>query len=111
MARTIKVIVHPGADAAPQTLVITTGKEVQVKAVKGARYEVQDLDNKNLGPQRVSVKRVGNHLQVSFDDATQPDLLVEDYYTVNTPNDAGSSFYGKAEDGSWYQYVSGLDPH
>jgi hypothetical protein len=62
MARSIKVIVHPGADAAPQTLEITTGKQVRVKAVKGAQYEAQDVDNKNLGPQKVSVKRVGNHL-------------------------------------------------
>ena len=106
MANTIKVTVNTGAEATTQTVEIVKGQPAHVKAVKGARYELQDVANKNTGPQQISTKRVGKNLQVSFDGASQPDLIVDDYYTVNTPSDPSSSLYGKAEDGSMYEYVA-----
>jgi trimeric autotransporter adhesin len=106
MANTIKVTVNTGAEATTQTVEIVKGQPTSVKAVKGARYELQDTANKNTGPQQISTKRVGKNLQVSFDGAAQPDLIVDDYFTVNTPSDPSSSLYGKAEDGSLYEYVS-----
>lgn len=81
-----------------------------IKAVKNARYVLTEGD-KMIGPELVSVKRVGNNLWVLLpgSDAEHPQLIIENYY--QHPGE----IVGLAEDGSWHAYVSanadrGQDP-
>lgn len=61
------------------------------------------MTSKTTSPKLVKIKRVGQDLEVFFEDSTTADLVFEDYYS-EMPADA-SALLGQAENGSFYEYL------
>ena len=110
MAKTIKTFVNTGNEETNQLVDVVQGsgdkgKPTRIKAVKGARYQLQDPANKDAGPEQVRSKRVGKNLHVILGDGTDADLIVENYYEENKTTDGSSGLFGRAEDGGLYEYI------
>lgn len=63
MAKTIKAIVSTGKDETNQSFDVVQGggdkkQPTRIKALKGARYQLQDPAAKNIGPENIRSKRV-----------------------------------------------------
>jgi hypothetical protein len=72
MAKNIKVLVNTGKEETNKTFDIAqgngkTGNPTRIKAVKGARYHLEDPAAKNVGPENIRSKRVGKDLHVMLD--------------------------------------------
>jgi hypothetical protein len=81
------------------------GQPVRVKAQVGAKYQLQEEGRiKGSAPDSVRVKRHGKHLEITFEDGTQPDLIIENYYGEMPPGYQG--VVGEAENGSIYDFVA-----
>lgn len=67
-------------------------------------YELIDLDT-GFAPQQIIAKRSGDNLEITFEDQTQPSLIIENYYNDPKP------IIGMAENGQYYAYIpqNGLD--
>ena len=96
MRKNIRVIVNTGNPATTKTFDVAFGsgdknQATRVKAVPGARYQLEDLVAQNAGPQRIRSKRVGQDLCVMLDSSAEADLIVEGYYaeTLLTDNNRG----------------------
>ena len=81
-----------------------------ITAQAGMNYElVNDLTN--FAPENIKIKRVGNDLQIAFEDAVSatfnPDLIIKDYYQYaegDKPENT-STIIGMHENGSLYPYA------
>ena len=63
MAKTIKAVVNTGKEETTQTVDVVQGSgakgnPTRIKAVKGARYQLEDPTAKNVGPDNIRSKRV-----------------------------------------------------
>lgn len=81
-----------------------------IAAQAGMNYElINDLTN--FAPENIKIKRVGNDLQIAFEDPVStsfnPDLIIKDYYqyTEGDSTDNTSMLMGMHENGSLYPYV------
>ena len=98
----IKMLINAGKDS-KEVMADANGKIV-VKAVKGAKYQLVDLDKKNgqeVGPQEVRAKRVGKNLVITDVEGRQ-EIIIEDYYAENAGDNA---VIGRAEDGRYFDYI------
>ena len=72
----------------------------KVKAKLGTKYLLK-LDNSEVAPENVTVKRDGKDLLVFFQGSDKPDLVIQDFYA----DGMDSQLYGVSEDGQMYAYV------
>jgi VCBS repeat-containing protein len=110
MAKTIKVLVNTGNEQTNKTFDVTqgsgkAGKPTAVKAIKGARYQLEDPAAKNVGPENIRTKRVGKNLHVMLDGSSEADLIIEGYYDEDMLTETNRGLYGRAEDGKLYEYI------
>lgn len=110
MANSIKVVVNTGKQETTQTVDVLqgngdAGQPTRIKAVKGARYQLEDPALKNTGPQHLRTKRIGKSLHITLDGSMESDLIIDDYYDEAFQGDGGGGIYGRAEDGSIYEYI------
>ncbi|MFJ3264447.1 Ig-like domain-containing protein, partial [Pseudomonas sp. NPDC086581] len=84
-------------NAAKKVAVKANGK---VKAQAGTKYLLQ-VDGTDVAPENVTVKRVGDDLQVSFEGSEKPDLTIQDFFA----DGMDGQLYGVSEDGHLYAYV------
>ncbi|OQR34487.1 hypothetical protein BWR15_10900 [Pseudomonas sp. T] len=84
-------------NAAKKLAVKTGGK---IKAHAGTKYLLQ-VENSDVAPENVTVKRVGKDLLVQFEGSEKPDLTIQDFFAEGMD----SQLYGVAEDGQLYAYV------
>ncbi|MBD9574650.1 hypothetical protein IB260_04935 [Pseudomonas sp. PDM23] len=84
-------------NAAKKLAVKASGK---IKAHTGTKYLLQ-VENSDVAPEIVTVKRVGKDLLVQFEGSDKPDLTIEDFFA----DDMDGQLYGVAEDGQLYAYV------
>ncbi|WP_161499671.1 S-layer family protein [Limnohabitans sp. TS-CS-82] len=110
MSKTIKALVQNNTGEVTETLDVVQGagdkgNPARLKAVRGARYQLEDPAANNTGPDSVRTKRVGKHLNVMLEGSTEPDLIVENYYDDAVMVDASGGLYGRAEDGNLYEYI------
>jgi co-chaperonin GroES (HSP10) len=110
MAKNIQIRVNTGNEETNKTFDIVEGggakgKPTVIKAVKGARYQLEDLNAKNTGPENIRSKRVGKNLHVMFEGRNEADLIVENYYDEGMLTESNRGLYGRAEDGKLYDYI------
>ncbi|PUE06853.1 hypothetical protein B9Z51_13055 [Limnohabitans sp. T6-5] len=85
------------------------GKVQRIKAIAGDKYQLQEEGKgQGLAPESIQVKRVGKHLHVLFTGSIEADLIIEDYYEVNSEGFNG--IVGQAENGNYYEYLT-QDPN
>ncbi|WP_447753173.1 Ig-like domain-containing protein [Pseudomonas nicosulfuronedens] len=84
-------------NAAKKVAVKAGGK---IKAQAGTKYLLQ-VENNDVAPENVTVKRVGKDLLVQFEGSEKPDLTIQDFFA----DGMDSQLYGVAEDGQLYAYV------
>ena len=107
--KNFKVIVSTGHAENNQSQEIAQGdgargKVVRLKAVAGAKYQLQEVQaGQNFAPHYVKTRRVGKDLQILFEDETQPSLILEDYYAVMP--EGCNAVVGQAENGNFYEYI------
>jgi adhesin transport system outer membrane protein len=85
MASSIKIVVNTAKQETNQTVEVLqgsgdAGQPTRIKAVKGARYQVEDPAAKNTAPQHLRTRRVGKNLHITLDGSTESDLIIDDYY-------------------------------
>jgi hypothetical protein len=112
MSNTIKVTVRTQSEQTNQAVDVVKGsgqkgQPTRIRAIKDARYQLQDVDNNNVAPEKVNAKRMGKNLHLSFGDSKEADLIIDGYYDAHPLGDAGSNIYGQSTDGSMYEYISG----
>ena len=110
MAKNIKVLVNTGNEETNKSFDVTAGsgkagKPTTIKAVKGARYHLEDPAAKNVGPENIRSKRVGKNLHVMLDGSSEADLIIEGYYDDAMLTENNRGLYGRAEDGKLYEYI------
>ena len=110
MAKNIKVLVNTGNEETNKTFDVTAGsgkagKPTLIKAVKGARYHLENPAAKNVGTENIRSKRVGKNLQVMLDGSSEADLIIEGYYDDAMLTENNRGLYGRAEDGKLYEYI------
>ncbi|PQA85063.1 hypothetical protein C5F52_03465 [Limnohabitans sp. TS-CS-82] len=110
MAKNIKVLVNTGNEETNKTFDVASGsgksgKPTTIKAVKGARYHLEDPAAKNVGPENIRSKRVGKNLHVMLDGSSEADLIIEGYYDDAMLTENNRGLYGRAEDGKLYEYI------
>ncbi len=109
MSKKFKLIVNTGNAENNQNVDVTQGQgargqAVRLKAKVGAKYQLLDLEkSKDVGPDYVKVKRVGKHLHILFENSTEADVIIEDYYEVMPEGYNG--VVGQAENGNFYEYI------
>ncbi len=109
MSKKFKVIVNTGNPDNNQNVEVTQGQggrgqPVRLKAKAGAKYQLLDLEKAQaVGPDYVKVKRVGKHLHILFEESTEADVIIEDYYEVMPEGYNG--VVGQAENGNFYEYI------
>ena len=111
MAKQYKVLVNTGKADNNKAIDIEQhagdkGQPVRIKAQAGARYQLQELGKdkgKNTAPDYVRVKRNGKHLEITFEDGSSADVIIEDYYGEMPAGYNG--LIGQAENGSFYEYI------
>ena len=107
--KTYKLLVHVGQREGEQTIAIgqgdgARGKVQRLKAAPGVRYQlVEDQEGATAAPHYVKVRRVGDDLEVLFEDESVPSLVIEDYYQVMP--EGHNALVGQAENGAWYEYI------
>lgn len=109
MSKKFKIIVNTGNADNNQSVEVTQGQggrgqPVRLQAKAGAKYQLLDLEKaKAVGPDYVKVKRVGKNLHILFEDSTEADVIIEDYYEVMPEGYNG--VVGQAENGNFYEYI------
>eukprot|EP01031_Cornospumella_fuschlensis_P024979 gene24979-30177_t len=85
------------------------GQVLRIKAIAGDKYQLQEEGKgQGLAPESIQVKRVGKHLHILFTGSLEADLIIEDYYEVNSEGYNG--IIGQAENGNFYEYLT-QDPN
>jgi len=72
---------------------------VKIKAVSGLKYILNSEGD--LGPENLTLTRVGDDLQLTLEGADSPALVLEGYYSLAEP----PGLFGIAEDGQLYAYT------
>ncbi|MBD9518133.1 hypothetical protein, partial [Pseudomonas sp. PDM22] len=91
------VLVSVTENAAKKQAIKAGGK---IKAQAGTKYLLQ-VENSDVSPENITVKRDGKDLLVSFEGSDKPDLTIQDFFAEGMD----SQLYGVAEDGQLYAYV------
>lgn len=87
-----------------QTITASADKgPVTLQALPGVRYTLIDVQQ-GSAPDNVRVQRVGKHLRVLFDGASQADLVLENYFEIEA-NSPSPSLVGTTDNGTLYEYV------
>ena len=110
MAQNIKVLVNTGNEQTNKAFDVASGsgkagKPTTIKAIKGARYQFEDLAAKNVGPESIRSKRVGKNLHVMLEGGQEADLIIENFYDDAMLSENNRGLYGRAEDGKLYEYI------
>lgn len=110
-SQTITIKVHnKDSIIATHKATSTPDNPTVITAQAGMNYElVNDLTN--FAPENIKIKRVGNDLQLAFEDSVSttfdPDLIIKDYYQYaegDSPENT-STIIGMHENGSLYPYA------
>ena len=100
-------LVAVSENAARKVAVKAGGK---IKAHEGTKYLLQ-VENNDIAPENVTVKRVGDDLQITFEGSEKPDLTIQNFFA----DGMDGQLYGVAEDRQLYAYVrtdgEGFDGH
>ena len=110
MANNIQVLVNTGNPDNNKTVEVLQGsgkrgKPTTIKAVKGARYQLEEQTAKNTAPENIRSKRVGKNLHVMLNGSKEADLIIENYYDEEMLSENNRGLYGRAEDGKIYEYI------
>jgi VCBS repeat-containing protein len=110
MANNIQVLINTGNPDNNKTVEVLqgggkSGKPTTIKAVKGARYQLEEQTAKNTAPENIRSKRVGKNLHVMLNGSKDADLIIENYYDEEMLSDNNRGLYGRAEDGKIYEYI------
>ncbi|WP_454055924.1 Ig-like domain-containing protein [Cupriavidus sp. Marseille-Q8015] len=100
MSRNAEIIVSRQGKLLGKAVRIDSTSPAKIKAVPGARYVLKEADS-DVSPENVTVRRVGDDLQVMLEGEDAPALTLEGYYALSEP----SGLYGIAEDAGLYAYV------
>ena len=108
MTTNVQIIMTSPAVQSHSTLVHkghgAKGQPAIVRAIAGARYEIKDLASTDqLAVPKIKLQRVGKDLRVWFEGEAQADLIIEDFFGVQS--DVQSSFFGHTESGELHEYV------
>jgi hypothetical protein len=109
MSKQFQILIRGNQKNIEQTLDIEQGagdrgQTQRIKANKNFKYQVQDLGkDPQAAPDQLKVRRKGNHLEITFEGGTEPDLIIEEYYTETPPGI--NTVIGQAEDGLFYDYI------
>ena len=112
MAKQYKVLVNAGKEADNRIVEVprnaaTKGAAVHIKAKAGAKYQLQEIaeknGDKNVAPDYVKTKRVGKDLHIIFEGDKEPSVIIDDYYKETA--DGFNGLIGQAENGSFYEYI------
>lgn len=109
MAKNYKIHIHTGKAENNKVIDVQQhagdkGQPVRIKAQAGAKYVLEEIGrDKAPAPDRVLARRNGKHLEIIFEDGSQPDLIIEDYYGEMPAGYNG--LIGQAENGSFYEYI------
>ncbi|STZ09894.1 Uncharacterised protein [Moraxella caviae] len=100
--KNILVKVHGTNETLQEITVVTKdGQPTVVKAQKNVNYEFIDLA-KNVAPDHIITKRVGNDLHISLEDeGKEDDLILEGFYD----HEDSAALIGQAENGEYYYYI------
>ncbi|WP_343574977.1 Ig-like domain-containing protein [Pseudomonas sp.] len=100
-------LVAVSENAARKVAVKAGGK---IKAHEGTKYLLQ-VENNDIAPENVTVKREGDDLQITFEGSEKPDLTIQNFFA----DGMDGQLYGVAEDRQLYAYVrtdgEGFDGH
>ena len=109
MSKKYKVVVNVGKNENNEVIDVVQkqgdrGQTLRIQAKAGAKYQLQEVGkDKNAAPEYVRVKRVGKNLHLIFEDGTQSDVIIEDYYEVMPEGYNG--IVGETEQGIFYEYI------
>ncbi|WP_421522818.1 Ig-like domain-containing protein [Neisseria yangbaofengii] len=83
-----------------------SGEVLRIPAQAKVNYQFID-DATQFGPENIMTKRVGDNLEVAFEgsDISNPDLIIEGYYSSETDASKSSLLIGQHENGGMYPYV------
>jgi len=109
MSKKYKVVVNVGKNENNEVIDVVQnqgdrGQTLRIPAKAGAKYQLQEVGkDKNAAPEYVRVKRLGKNLHLTFEDGTQSDVVIEDYYEVMPEGYNG--IVGETEQGIFYEYI------
>ncbi|WP_170064904.1 Ig-like domain-containing protein [Neisseria iguanae] len=83
-----------------------SGEVLRIPAQAKVNYQFID-ETTQFGPENIMTKRVGDNLEVAFEgsDISNPDLIIEGYYSSETDASKSSLLMGQHENGGMYPYV------
>ncbi|WP_416191171.1 Ig-like domain-containing protein [Neisseria sp. CCUG12390] len=83
-----------------------SGEVLRIPAQSQVNYQFID-EATQFGPENIMTKRVGDNLEVAFEgsDISNPDLIIEGYYSGQTDASKSSLLVGQHENGGMYPYV------
>lgn len=84
MAKNINLFVNTGNEETNQKFEVVQGKATRVKAVKGARYQLQDPANKDVAPEIVRSKRV-NKLPCRLEHSSNKSIELPQLFPQQRP--------------------------
>ncbi|HEC5281374.1 TPA: Biofilm associated protein A, partial [Enterobacter cloacae] len=77
-------------------------KKIKIHAKSGTQYLLKDAEG-NYAPENITLKRVGNDLEITQQGDSEPSVTIEGYFSI--PAENAPEIVGVAEDGQIYQYV------
>ena len=83
-----------------------SGEVLRIPAQSEVNYQFID-EATQFGPENIMTKRVGDNLEIAFEgsDISNPDLILEGYYSEATDASKSSLLVGQHENGATYPYV------
>ncbi|RPD90780.1 hypothetical protein EGK75_00005, partial [Neisseria weixii] len=83
-----------------------SGEVLRIPAQSKVNYQFID-EATQFGPENIMTKRVGDNLEVAFEgsDISNPDLIIEGYYSSEIDASKSSLLIGQHENGGMYPYV------
>ena len=83
-----------------------SGEVLRIPAQPEVNYQFID-EATQFGPENIMTKRVGDNLEIAFEgsDISNPDLILEGYYSEATDASKSSLLVGQHENGATYPYV------
>ena len=83
-----------------------SGEVLRIPAQSEVNYQFID-EATQFGPENIMTKRVGDNLEIAFEgsDISNPDLILEGYYSEATDASKSSLLIGQHENGATYPYV------
>ena len=83
-----------------------SGEVLRIPAQSKVNYQLID-EATQFGPENIMTKRVGDNLEIAFEgtNVSNPDLIIEGYYSAETDAAKSSLLVGQHENGGMYPYV------